>query len=210
MTPKAQAKPANGPRAFIIDDDGEVREAMAFLLRSRGVAVALFESAEAFLEQFDLTLRGCILTDVRMGGMSGLELTGKLAALSSRLPVIVLTGHGDVAMAVETIKSGVRDFVEKPFNTNSLADKIIAAIADDEMAANTQLWRNDYDRRLAMLSERECEIMGLLVAGKLNKVIADELNIAMRTVEVHRSRIFARMGVRNAVELANLVSQRRS
>ena len=195
------------PHAYIIDDDDALREALTFLLQSRGVAVACFASAEGFLAHFDHAMRGCILTDVRMGGMSGIVLIDRLAALACRLPLIVLTGHGDVAMAVDALKSGVRDFVEKPFNTNSLADKIIDAIADDATAASKQREREAINQRIATLSEREREVMHLLVAGRLNKVIADELNIAMRTVEVHRSRVFVRMGVRNAVELANVLSR---
>jgi two-component system, LuxR family, response regulator DctR len=197
----AIAEPA--PHAHIIDDDDALRDALSFLLQSRGVAVAPFGSAEAFLAHFDTRMRGCILTDVRMAGISGIELVDRLAALNCRLPVIVLTGHGNVAMAVHAFKNGVRDFIEKPFNTNALADKVIAAMADDRIAAEKQRERDEFEQKLAALSGREREVMCLLLAGKLNKVIADELDIAMRTVEVHRSRIFARLGVRSAVELAN-------
>jgi two-component system response regulator DctR len=210
MTAKQRPGAQHAPYAYVIDDDDALRDALSFLLQSRGVAVATFASAEAFLAHFHRGLRGCILADIRMASMSGIELVDRLAVLKCRLPVIILSGHGNVAMAVHAFKNGVRDFVEKPFNTNSLADKIIAAIEDDTVAAEKQRVCDDFAQRLAALSDREREVMRLLLAGKLNKVIADELNIAIRTVEVHRSRIFDRMGVRSAVELANVLSRMKS
>ena len=207
MSEPAPFAAAGGARAFVIDDDDALRDALTFLLRSRGVAVAPFGSAEAFLDRFEPASRGCILTDVRMPGLSGIELVDRLSSINCRLPVIVLTGHGDVTMAVHAFKNGVRDFVEKPFSANELVDKVIAAIEDDRAAALKRGERDDFDQKLATLSAREKDVMRLLLAGKLNKVIADDLTIAMRTVEVHRSRIFARLNVRSADELANLVSR---
>lgn len=195
-------------KVFVVDDDAELRDALAFLLRSRGVEAAGFESAEAFLEAFHPGLRGCVLTDVRMGAMSGLELFARLADLGSQLPCIVLTGHGDVPMAVEALKMGARDFIEKPFDGNLLVDKLISAMADDAKAAETGRSRQTLADRIATLSMREQEVMALIQAGKLNKVIGDELGIALRTVEAHRARIFDKMGVRSAVELANLLAGR--
>ena len=164
-------------------------EALVFLLASRGVRAEGFASAEEFLSRFDGQFRGCALTDMRMGGMSGLELFDRLAIPGSQLPCIVLTGHGDVPMAVEALKKGVDDFVEKPFDGNALVDKLIAALAvEEERFERERLWQSGLDR-LATLSQRERDVMRLLLAGKLNKVIADDLGIAMRTVEVHRARI---------------------
>lgn len=194
------------PTVHVVDDDAELRKALAFLLASRGLAASLYESGEAFLAAWNGDLRGCVLTDVRMGGISGLELFDRLAALGSRLPCIVLTGHGDVPMAVEALKKGVTDFVEKPFDGNTLVDKVLAAIAKDAEAAAEAALRKSISDRLEMLSEREQEVMRLLLAGKLNKVIADELGIAMRTVEVHRARIFEKMSVKSAVELSSLLA----
>lgn len=196
---------ASPPVVFVIDDDEELRKALAFLLASRGLACAIFESGEAFLAAWSPSLRGCVLTDVRMGGMSGLQLFERLTALGSRLPCIVLTGHGDVPMAVESLKKGARDFVEKPFDGNALVDKLVAAIAADQAGAAEAAFRQSIADRLATLSEREHDVMRLMLAGKLNKVIADELGIAMRTVEVHRARIFEKMGVKSAVELSALI-----
>lgn len=194
------------PTVHVVDDDAEVRKALAFLLASRGLAASLYDSGEAFLSAWNGDLRGCVLTDVRMGGISGLELFDRLTALGSRLPCIVLTGHGDVPMAVEALKKGVTDFVEKPFDGNALVDKLVAAIAKDGEEAAAAALRKSISDRLATLSEREQAVMRLLLAGKLNKVIADELGIAMRTVEVHRARIFEKMCVKSAVELSSLLA----
>lgn len=194
------------PIVHVVDDDAELRKALAFLLASRGLAATLYDSGEAFLSAWSPGLRGCVLTDVRMGGISGLELFDRLSALGSQLPCIVLTGHGDVPMAVEALKKGVTDFVEKPFDGNALVDKLVAAIAKDAAAAEEAAQRQSIADRLGTLSEREQEVMRRLLAGKLNKVIADELGIAMRTVEVHRARIFEKMGVKSAVELSALIA----
>jgi two-component system response regulator DctR len=196
----------NEPRAYVVDDDAALRHALTFLLSSRNVSTSTFPSGEAFLEVFTPDLRGCVLTDIRMGGMSGLELFSRLAEAGSRLPCIVLTGHGDVPMAVEALKKGIRDFIEKPFDANDLVDKVVVAMADDLVQAEQYAARRTYAERMVTLSEREHEVMLLLVAGKLNKVIAEELSIAVRTVEVHRARIFEKMGVRSAVELVKLLA----
>ncbi len=190
--------------AYIIDDDAALRDALSFLLQSRGVAVKAYGSAESFLTSFSDQMRGCILTDVRMGGMSGLDMFDRLGTLQCKMPIIVLTGHGDVSMAVDALKNGVRDFVEKPFNTNNLVDKIIAAMEHDEQAALREKDILVFKNKILELSQRERDVMDLVLDGKLNKVIANMLDISMRTVEVHRSKIFSRMGVRSAVELVNL------
>lgn len=194
------------PRVYVVDDDAALRQALTFLLSSRNVSTSTFPSGEAFLEVFTPDLRGCVLTDIRMDGISGLELFSRLSDAGSRLPCIVLTGHGDVPMAVEALKKGVRDFIEKPFDANDLVDKLIVAMADDLAGAEQDASRRTYAERMVTLSDREREVMRLLVGGKLNKVIADELAIAVRTVEVHRARIFEKMGVRSAVELVKLIA----
>lgn len=194
------------PRVYVVDDDAALRQALTFLLSSRNVSTSTFASGEAFLEVFTPDLRGCVLTDIRMDGISGLELFSRLSDAGSRLPCIVLTGHGDVPMAVEALKKGVRDFIEKPFDANDLVDKLIVAMADDLASAEQDASRRTYAERMVTLSDREREVMRLLVGGKLNKVIADELAIAVRTVEVHRARIFEKMGVRSAVELVKLIA----
>ena len=188
--------------AYIIDDDAAVRDALQWLLQSRGVQSQAWDSADAFLASANSELFGCCLLDVRMPGMSGIELFDRMRAIQCQLPVIFLTGHGDVPMAVKALKDGAFDFVEKPYDDNALVDKVLAAFAHDERRIARAESVNLVRQQLAQLTQREHEVMQRILAGKLNKVIADELGIAMRTVEVHRSHIFEKMQVRSAVELS--------
>ena len=193
-------------KTHIVDDDPAVRDALQWLLQSREVQSQSWESAIDFLEFASRDLSGCLLLDVRMPGMSGIELFDRLRALHCRLPVIFLTGHGDVPMAVQALKDGAFDFIEKPYDDNALVDKVLAAIAQDTKRNAHEKSVLLLERKLALLTLREQEVMQRILAGKLNKVIADELGIAMRTVEVHRSRIFEKMKVRSAVELSQILS----
>ncbi|MFL6707681.1 MAG: response regulator transcription factor [Massilia sp.] len=189
----------------IVDDEDVIRDALAWLAQSRGISARGYASAQQFLDaagQFDAD-GDCVLLDVRMPDINGVAVFDQLAAraLTRRMPVIFLTGHGDVPMAVDTLKRGAFDFFEKPFNDNELMDRIEEALAQSRQAgvgAAVQL-------RLASLSAREREVLDLILAGKLNKVVADELGISMRTVEVHRAHIFDKMQVKTAVELAGLL-----
>jgi len=192
----------------VIDDDDAIRDALAWLLRSRGVAARTWPSAEAFLAGSSDAMRGCIVLDVRMEGMSGVELFDHLLAQGNRLPVIFLTGHGDVPLAVAALKKGAFDFVEKPFNDNDLVDRIVAAVRHDESEREKLESEASVAARLAGLTARERQVMERVLAGDYNKTIADALGIAVRTVEVHRARIFEKMGVRSAVELAQLLAKR--
>jgi two-component system response regulator DctR len=197
------------PAAYIVDDDEAIRDALTWLFRSRKVDSRAWPSAEAFLADWRGDLRGCLVLDVRMEGMSGLQLFDLLCERGSRLPVIFLSGHGDIPLAVAAVKKGAFDFVEKPFNDNELVDSVIRAMEFDAARKPTGPGADVINARLAQLTPREREVMERILAGKYNKVIADELNIAMRTVEVHRSRIFEKMGVKSAVELAQLLSGNR-
>jgi two-component system response regulator DctR len=190
----------------IVDDDPAVRDALQWLLQSRSVPSRTWESAEGFLSFATGDLCGCVLLDVRMPGMSGIELFDRLRARHCRLPVIFLTGHGDVPMAVQALKDGAFDFIEKPYDDNALVDKVLAAIACDMKRSAKDGSILLLRQKLAQLTQREQEVMQRILASKLNKVIADELGIAMRTVEVHRSRIFEKMQVRSAVELSQMLS----
>jgi two-component system response regulator DctR len=190
----------------IIDDDEAIRDALSWLLGSRGVAVQTWESAESFLTAYRADLRGCLLLDIRMGGMSGLELFDRLRAQACTLPVIFLTGHADVPMAVSALKRGARDFVEKPFNDNDLVDRLLEALAAEAEAHARSASKADRLTRLATLSSRERQVMDLILEGLMNKVIADRLGISMRTVEVHRARVLEKMGAKTAVDLARLVA----
>mgnify|MGYP001236450307 CR=1 FL=1 len=200
----------------IVDDEEALRDSLEWLLRSRDLPSRLFASAEAFLAHARSPLAapdkpGVILLDVRMDGMSGTELHEKLVAeaLCPAWPVIFLTGHGDVPMAVETLKEGAFDFVEKPFNDNSLVDRLVEALAESRRRIAERAAAASLDGRLQALTGRERDVMNLVVEGHYNKVIADRLGIAMRTVEVYRARIFEKMGVTSAVELAALLASKR-
>lgn len=195
----------NSAPTHIVDDDPAVRDALQWLLRSRAVPSQTWESAERFLAVADRDLSGCLLLDVRMPGMNGIELFDRLRALHCRLPVIFLTGHGDVPMAVQALKDGAFDFIEKPYDDNALVDKVLAAIEHDAKRCARDGAILMLRQKLAILTQREHDVMQRILAGKLNKVIADELNIAMRTVEVHRSHIFEKMQVRSAVELSQVL-----
>lgn len=196
-------------QAHIVDDDEAIRDALAWLLNSRGISSATYDSAESFLVQWTPTLSGCVVLDMRMTGMSGLDCFDRLSALASTLPVIFLTGHGDVPLAVATLKKGAFDFFEKPLNDNELASRVAEAIALDTLQRANSATQDSVNRRLESLTNREKQIMDLVLAGKLNKIIADELNISMRTVEVHRANLFDKMRIKTAVELANLLKPSR-
>jgi two-component system response regulator DctR len=196
----------NTPAAHIVDDDEAIRDSLSWLLKSRGVVVRTWPSGEAFLAGAGDVARGCIVLDVRMDGISGIEVHEQLLARGCTTPVLFLTGHGDVPMAVTALKKGAYDFVEKPFNDNELVDRIIEAMRADEIRRQDGAEQASVAARLATLTPRERQVMERVLAGGYNKTIADELDIAMRTVEVHRAKVFEKMGVRSAVELATLLS----
>jgi two-component system response regulator DctR len=192
----------------IVDDEEIIRDSLLWLARSRNIAAVSYDSAQALLSALDQASSfdadgECILLDVRMPDMSGVALFNQLAArtLTRRRPVIFLTGHGDVPMAVDMLKNGAFDFFEKPFNDNQLMDRVLQALKSSRLAGDEAAVQS----RLAALSAREREVLDLILAGKMNKVIADELGISMRTVEVHRAHIFDKMNVKTAVELARLL-----
>ncbi|HQO30274.1 MAG TPA: response regulator [Accumulibacter sp.] len=190
------------PCAYLVDDDDAIRDSLIWLLESRGIACQGFASAEEFLAAWNETLSGCLLLDIRMDGMSGPELFDILNQKGSRLPVIFLTGHGDVPMAVSALKKGAFDFVEKPCNDNELANRVIEAFKRNENQRLSASGADSLKTLIDALTSREKQVMERVLAGKLNKVIADELQISMRTVEVHRANLFDKMGVRTAVDLA--------
>ncbi len=170
------------PRAYLVNDDEAIRDALSWLLKSRGIPCASFDSAESFLTAWKKTMSGCLVLDMRMTGMSGLDCFDQLRERESTLPVIFLTGHGDVPLAVATLKKGAFDFFEKPFNDNDLATRIEEAMALDASQRKASATVDSVKARLASLTTREKQIMEQVLAGKFNKVIADELNISMRTV----------------------------
>ncbi|WP_269631011.1 response regulator transcription factor [Pelomonas sp. BJYL3] len=206
------------PMVYIVDDEEVVRDALGWLLRSRRQLFEGFASAEAFLDFLDGLPEGgahwpncpsCLLLDVRMPGLSGLALFERLIerGLLRRLPVIFLTGHGDVPSAVDALKRGAYDFVEKPFSDNALVDRVLQALAQSGEAIALRDRDRLLQQRVQELTEREREVMQLIVRGLPNKLIADQLHISVRTVEVHRARVFDKMEVKSAVELSNLLRE---
>ena len=212
-------QPTVNATVFIVDDDAIVREGMAWLLRSRHLISESFESADAFeamLQGHPSPLLnglpeqpGCILLDVRMPGQSGLALFEKLIAsgLALAWPVIFLTGHADVPTAVDTVKRGAFDFCEKPFSDNVLVDRVEQALALSKIRMDARHIHTERQTRLSELTDRERDVLQLVIEGLPNKLIADQLDISVRTVEVHRSRVFDKMNVKSAVELANLLRE---
>ena len=188
--------------AHIIDDDEAIRDALQWLLKTRNVPCREWSSGEDFLAAWEEDWRGCVVLDIRMAGMSGLECFDALTERGCTLPVVFITGHGDVPMAVSALKKGAFDFLEKPFNDLDLVDRVEKAIAFDADRQRAAADRDTIEARLATLTAREREVMELILEGHYNKVIADRLSISMRTVEAHRSKVFEKMRVRSAVELA--------
>lgn len=206
-------QPALDALIFLVDDDASVREAMAWLLRSRSLPSENFDSAESFWHRLETMtpaehdLARCLLLDVRMPGTSGIELFDRLCAHEriEEMPVIFLTGHADVPTAVDLVKRGAFDFCEKPSSDNALVDRIERAVAQSHAAIAQRHARARITGLVAELSDRERDVMNCVVSGLPNKLIAEQLTISVRTVEVHRARVFDKMSVKSAVELANLL-----
>ena len=187
---------------FIIDDDPELCKALRCLLESVALTVFTYPTAEAFLEKFDPSLHGCIILDVRMPGMSGFELQRQLNNFNNHMPIIFLTGHGDVPLAVDAMKAGAMDFMTKPFNAQHFLERVQAAIVLDTKSSENE--KTDFLNRLAQLTPREKQIFDCIIAGKLNKQTAAELGISIKTVELHRSNIMQKIKVHSLAETLRL------
>ncbi len=192
------AADSRGRTVYVVDDDDAVRDALAMLFRTAGLKVVTFASARAFLENKRLDPVACLVLDIRMPGMSGLALQEALAARGQRMPIIFITGHGDIPMAVNAVKNGAYDFIEKPFDDSLLLSQVLKALAPSSAQTPSE---HDIGDRLALLSDREREVLELVLEGKPSRQIGEELCISVKTVEFHRARIMQKLQVRSAAEL---------
>ena len=195
----------SAPLIYVVDDDDAFRDSLRWLLESSGYRVATYPSAATFLENYRLESGACVVLDVRMPGTSGLELQQEISRRGRSIPVIFVTGHGDVPMAVQAIKHGAFDFIEKPFKDEVLLALIEKATKSDAALRVEDAQRQSAAARLASLTQREREIMERVVAGKRNKAIAEELGISVKTVEIHRSRVMEKMGAESLAALIQMV-----
>jgi len=195
--------PSKG-KVYVIDDDEAMRDSLDFLLDSSGFDVVLFENAQSFLDALPKLALGCVVSDVRMPGIDGIELLKRMTALHSPFPVIIMTGHGDVPLAVEAMKLGAADFLEKPFEDDRLITMIETAIRQAEPAAKSEAVAQDIAARVASLSPRERQVMEGLIAGLSNKLIAREYDISPRTIEVYRANVMTKMQANSLSELVRM------
>ncbi|WP_238384924.1 response regulator transcription factor [Hahella chejuensis] len=195
---------------YVVEDDEAVRDSLLLLLRAEGYSTKGYSSAQSFLEEEVADLNGCLVLDIRMPGMTGMELHKKLLEMGCALPVIFVTGHGDVAMAVEAMKLGAVDFVQKPYREEDLLEKVKGALAMDAEQKEALRHKEKLRQKIESLTPRELEIMEMMIEGNANKVIAIELNISQRTVEIHRSRVMQKMGTHSLAQLVQMVLAARS
>ena len=200
MTPQNEQTPT----VFIVDDDAAIRFAMQALMDSVNLNHEIFASADEFLEKMTDQRPGCLVLDIRMPGLGGLELQEELIKRGNTLPIIFITGHGDVPMAVEAMQKGTVDFIQKPFRDQELLDRIREALATDEERREQQQHHAEVASRLDRLTNREREVFDLVVTGKPNKVIAYELGVSQRTVEIHRARVMEKMQARSLADLVKM------
>ncbi len=195
---------AREPAVFVVDDDSSLRESLVGLMTSVGLPVEVYASAEEFLEVYDPSRPGCLVLDVRLQGMSGLELQEKLTERNIRLPVIIVTGFGDVPMAVRALQNGATDFIEKPYNPQVFLERIRQAITRDVEERKRRAKVDEIRERVGMLTPREREVMELVVAGHPNKAVAAKLAMSPKTVETHRSRVMWKMQVKSVAQLVRM------
>lgn len=198
---------ANDPLVYVIDDDEAVRDSLSMLLGSVGLACETFETAFDFLESYDPDRHACIVSDIRMPGMSGLELQERLVESGVEMPLIFITGHGDVPMAVDAMKRGATDFIQKPFAYEELIDRVHQVLEQDTARRARRLEEKVIRERLETLTPRETEVMERVVQGQANKVIAMDLGVSQRTVELHRARVMRKLRMRSLAELVQAVGK---
>jgi len=196
------------PTVFIVDDDDAVRRFLSGLIASVELRVEAFASAQVFLDAYEPGQPGCLVLDVRMPGMSGLELQRELADRTIDLPVIILTGHGNVQLAVHAMQAGAIDFVEKPFDNELLLDRIQRAVAENVRASSQRIKRIEIAERMQLLTPREHEVLDLVVAGQTNKGVARHLDISDKTVEIHRANVMRKMQAKSLADLVKMATDR--
>jgi len=195
------------PTVFLVDDDEAVRDALGLLMKSVALTSRSFASADEFLAEYDPDCPGCLVLDIRMPGMSGMELQQKLIEMRAILPIIFISGHGDIPMAVEALQRGAVDFIPKPFRDHELLSRINKALEDDRKNRDTLVERKEVEKRINKLTAREEQVLKLVVQGKANKVIAGDLEVSQRTVEIHRARVMEKMKARSLAQLVRMVMQ---
>ncbi len=194
-------------KVHIVDDDDAVRKSLQLLFRTVGIDAVAHVSGDAFLDQFDDSVEGCILLDIRMPGMSGLEVQKQLQERGSTLPIIFITGHGDVPMAVEAMQLGAFDFLQKPFRDQDLMDRVSRALSDNQEQREKTEFQQEVTQRYETLTPREKEVMACVVKGQANKVIAMDRDVSQRTVEIHRARVMEKMQARSLADLVRMSIQ---
>ncbi len=197
----------DSPLVYVVDDDDAIRDSLSLLLQSIGIEHAVFSSANDFLEAYDRDQHACLVTDIRMPGLSGLELQQRLNEERAYIPVIFITGHGDVPMAVNAMKSGAADFIQKPFRDQDLLDRIQRALQRDSETRQSRVEERVIRARLALLTPRETEVMQRVVKGHANKVIAMDLGVSQRTVELHRARVMHKLKMRSLADLVSAIGK---
>ncbi len=197
------------PIVFVVDDDDAVRDSLMDLVDSVGLNARAFASGKEFLDDFDASIPGCLVLDIRMPGMSGLDLQDRLVELGSKLPIVFITGHGDIPMAVRAVQRGAIDFIQKPFRDQELLDKVNQALKISSQKLKVHEAQQEIEERIAALTGRERQVMEMIVAGKANKVIALDLGLSQRTVELHRARVMEKMSARSLADLVRMVTRAR-
>ncbi|HTL31521.1 MAG TPA: response regulator transcription factor [Kofleriaceae bacterium] len=206
-TPSVTRADHRDPIVYLVDDDEAIRDSLGLLLRSVGLDCEIYASALEFLGAYDPNRHSCLVADIRMPGLSGLELQQRLNEQHAEVPVIFITGHGDVPMAVNAMKSGASDFIQKPFRDQDLIDRIHKALASDRERRASRAQEDAIRERISTLTPRETEVMRRVVRGQANKVIAFDLGVSQRTVELHRARVMRKLKMRSLAELVSTVGK---
>ncbi len=194
-------------KVFVVDDDEAVRDSLSMLFQSVGLKAETYSSADSFLSTYSDAMAGCLILDIRMPGMNGIELQQELVRRRASVPIIFITGHGDVPMAVQAMQDGATDFIQKPFRDQDLLDRVQKSLLDDQSFRISLARKQEIEAKFEKLTEREQQVLELILQGLANKTIAEDLSLSQRTVEVHRSRIMEKMGTRSIAQLVRMIDK---